>query len=165
MTSLIRLTSALTLCSALALAGCAGSHEDEAPQLTPAQFMAKVKAEPGVKTLPDGLAYKILHSGPKDGDSPHKGSTMRVISEGRLPDGGIFDSSDEHGAGAYMQMPLDGVIQGWMEALPMMHVGDEWMLYIPPELGYGKRSMGIIPSNSPLVFKIRLLGVGGAESQ
>jgi len=62
-----------------------------------------------------------------------------------------------------MQMPLDGLVKGWMEALPMMHVGDTWMLYVPPELGYGKRSMGIIPPNSPLVFKIQLLGLGGQE--
>ncbi len=45
----------------------------------------------------------------------------------------------------------------------MMHVGDTWMLYVPPALGYGKRSMGIIPPNSPLVFKIQLLGLGGQE--
>jgi len=161
MTSLFRLTSALTLCGAL-LAGCAG-HKEDAPELTPEQFMAKVRAEPGVKTLPDGLSYKVLKSGPKDGESPHRGSTMMVIYEGRLPDGGIFDSSDQHGNGAYMEMPLDGLVEGWLEALPMMHVGDEWKLYLPAKLGYGKRSMGIIPPNSPLIFKIQLLGVNNGQ--
>lgn len=146
----------------LALAAC-GSSAPKEPELTPKQFMEKVRAEPGVKTLPDGLAYKVLKSGPKDGPSPHKGQQMMLIYEGRLPDGAIFDSSDEHGRGAYMQMPLDGLVKGWMEGLPMMHVGDKWMLYVPPELGYGKRSMGVIPPNSPLVFKIELLGVGGQE--
>lgn len=145
-----------------ALVACSSGPKPE-PELTPAQFMAKVRAEPGVVTLPDGLAYKVLKSGPKDGDSPHKGQMMMLIYEGRLPDGAIFDSSDQHGNGAYMQMPLDGLVNGWMEALPMMHVGDTWMLYVPPQLGYGKRSMGIIPPDSPLVFKIQLLGVGGEE--
>ncbi len=76
--------------------------------------MAKVRAEPGVKTLPDGLAYKVLKSGPKDGEQPSKGRMMMLIYEGRLPDGGIFDSSEQHGNGAYMQMALDGLVQaGW----------------------------------------------------
>lgn len=149
----------------LPLTGCGGAAKEDEPELTPAQFMAKVRAEPGVKTLPDGLAYKVLESGPKDGESPAVGDMMMVIYEGRLPDGGIFDSSDQHGHGAYMQMPLDGVIKGWMEALPMMHVGDTWMLYVPPELGYGHRSMGIIPADSPLVFRIQLLGVSKGGQQ
>jgi FKBP-type peptidyl-prolyl cis-trans isomerase len=46
-----------------------------------------------------------------------------------------------------------------MEALPMMHVGDTWRLYVPANLGYGHREMGIIPKDSPLIFKIQLLGV------
>lgn len=152
-----KLTSLLGLCGALTLGAC--SHQHEAAELTPEQFMQRVYAEPGVKKLPDGLAYKVLKSGPKDGESPHRGSTIMVIYEGRLPDGGIFDSSEQHGNGAYMEMPLDGLVEGWLEALPMMHVGDEWMLYLPPKLGYGTRSMGIIPPNSPLIFRIQLLGV------
>lgn len=156
------LKTSLAMAFCLTLLSCGSGPKDE-PELTPEQFMAKMRAQPGVKTLPDGLAYKILKSGPKDGLSPVKGQTMMVIYEGRLPDGAIFDSSDQHGTGAYMQMGLDGLVPGWMEALPMMHVGDEWMLYLPPKLAYGKRSMGIIPANSPLVFKIRLLGVGQRE--
>jgi FKBP-type peptidyl-prolyl cis-trans isomerase FklB len=154
------LASTLTL----PLVACAGARPEEyKPDMTPAQFMAKVRAQPGVVSLPDGLAYKVLQSGPKDGQSPSVGDGLMVIYEGRLPEGGIFDSSDQHGKGAYMQMPLDGVIQGWMEGLPLMHVGDIWMLYVPPELGYGHREMGIIPADSPLIFKIQLLGVTKAQ--
>ena len=160
--SVFRLTRICAASSLIFALGACGKPS-EAPELTPAQFMARIRAEPGVRSLPDGLAYKVLKSGPKDGDMPSKGRMMMLIYEGRLPDGGIFDSSDQHGKGAYMQMPLDGLVKGWMEALPMMHVGDVWMLYVPPHLGYGKRSMGIIPPNSPLIFKIQLLGVGGQE--
>ena len=144
---------------ALPLAACGGSKADDQPELTPAQFMDNVRKQPGVKTLPDGLAYKVLKSGPKDAPQPTINDSVMVIYEGRLPDGGIFDSSEQHGNGAYMQMALDGLVQGWMEALPMMHVGDTWMLYVPPELGYGHKSMGIIQPDSPLIFKIQLLGV------
>nr|WP_236646618.1 FKBP-type peptidyl-prolyl cis-trans isomerase [Aristophania vespae] len=147
---------ALALSSLLGLGACADAPK---PELTSDQFMAKVRKEPGVKTLPDGLAYKVIKSGPKDGPSPHEGSMMMLIYEGRLPDGSIFDSSEMHTGAAYMEMPLDGVIKGWMEGLPMMHVGDTWEFYIPAELAYGKRSLGVIPPNSPLVFKIQLLGL------
>lgn len=148
---------------ALSLSAC-GGHKAEDVELTPAQQMAKLRAQPGVTVLKDGLAYKVLESGPKDGEQPRKGDVMMLIYEGRLPDGSIFDGSDQHGNGAYMQMPLDGLVQGWMEALPLMHVGDTWMLYVPPELGYGHRSMGVIPSDSPLVFRIQLLGVEHTHS-
>ncbi|QDH16372.1 FKBP-type peptidyl-prolyl cis-trans isomerase [Swingsia samuiensis] len=164
MKRLFRLTPALALCSLFALTETGCAHDHDAPEISADQFMKKVQSEPGVKTLPDGLAYKVLKSGPKDGDSPHRGSTVMVIYEGRLPDGGIFDSSDQHGNGTYMEMPLDGLVEGWLEALPMMHVGDEWMLYLPPKLAYGNRSMGIIPPNSPLIFKIRLLGVNNGPT-
>lgn len=155
--SIFTLLPVLAFTSLLGLAGCAGEHEE--PELTPAQFMKQAYSKPGVKKLPSGLAYEVLKSGPKNGASPHKGSTMMVIYEGRLPDGSIFDSSEMHTGAAYMEMPLDGVIEGWMEGLPMMHVGDVWKLYVPPHLGYGKRHLGVIPRNSPLIFKIQLLGV------
>jgi peptidylprolyl isomerase/FKBP-type peptidyl-prolyl cis-trans isomerase FklB len=44
-----------------------------------------------------------------------------------------------------------------------MHVGDEWLIYAPPELGYGDRAAGLIPPNSVLVFRIKLLGIGTAD--
>jgi peptidylprolyl isomerase/FKBP-type peptidyl-prolyl cis-trans isomerase FklB len=56
-------------------------------------------------------------------------------------------------------MPLENLVPAWMEALPMMHVGDEWTLYVPPELGYGAEGAGPIPPNSVLVFRIKLLGM------
>ncbi|MUH03851.1 FKBP-type peptidyl-prolyl cis-trans isomerase [Commensalibacter melissae] len=140
---------------AIPLVACAGSKKE---QLTPEQFMQKVEAEPGVKTLPSGLAYRIIQSGNPKEASPAPGDLILAEYEGRLPDGVIFDSSDRHGGGL-MQMPVEGLIPGWMEALPKMHSGDVWQLYVPPKLGYGEKSMGIIPSNSPLIFKIHLVGV------
>lgn len=155
--SIFTLLPILAFASFLSLAGCAGGNEE--PELTPAQFMKQAYNKPGVKKLPSGLAYEVLKSGPTNGASPHKGSMMMIIYEGRLPDGSIFDSSEMHTGAAYMEMPLEGVIQGWMEGLPMMHVGDIWKFYIPPHLAYGKRHLGVIPRNSPLIFKIQLLGV------
>ena len=42
----------------------------------------------------------------------------------------------------------------------MMRPGDEWIVYLPPELGYGERgSPPEIPGQSVLVFRIKMLAV------
>jgi FKBP-type peptidyl-prolyl cis-trans isomerase FklB len=56
--------------------------------------------------------------------------------------------------------PVNGVIQGWVEALQLMPVGSKWRLYVPPELGYGQQGAGgAIGPNSTLVFDVELLEI------
>jgi FKBP-type peptidyl-prolyl cis-trans isomerase len=50
-----------------------------------------------------------------------------------------------------------------MVALPLMRVGDEWVIYAPPSLGYGADGAGPIPPNSVLIFRIKLLGMLSAD--
>ena len=120
-------------------------------------FLAKNAKAPGVVTTATGLQYKVTTSGPKTGPSPKLGDIVKVHYEGKLLDGTVFDSSFERGKAAIM--PSDGLIPGWMEALPLMHVGDEWTLWIPASLAYGERAAGPIPPNSVLVFRLRLVGM------
>jgi FKBP-type peptidyl-prolyl cis-trans isomerase len=134
------------------------------PSVTPspaatagAAFLAANAKAPGVVTLPSGLQYKVITSGPKTGPSPKLGDIIKVHYEGKLLDGTVFDSSFERKQAAIM--PLDGLVQAWLEALPMMHVGDEWVLYVPSELGYGERETGPIPAGSVMVFRLQLLGM------
>jgi FKBP-type peptidyl-prolyl cis-trans isomerase len=134
------------------------------PSVTPspaatagAAFLAANAKAPGVVTLPSGLQYKVITSGPKTGPSPKLGDIIKVHYEGKLLDGTVFDSSFERKQAAIM--PLDGLVQAWLEALPMMHVGDEWVLYVPSELGYGDRETGPIPAGSVMVFRLQLLGM------
>ena len=51
------------------------------------------------------------------------------------------------------------MVKGWTEALQKMRVGDEWILYVPPELGYGDTARPRIPANSVLIFRLKLLDV------
>ena len=118
-------------------------------------FLAKNAKEPGVVTLPDGLQYKILHSGPATGNKPHAGDEVKVNYEGKLIDGTVFDSSYDRGQPA--AMPLNGLVKAWQEIIPMMRPGDVWMLYVPPELGYGAEGQGPIPPGAALIFKIELI--------
>lgn len=118
-------------------------------------FLARNAKEPGVVTLPDGLQYKIVHSGPASGNKPHLGDEVKVNYEGKLIDGTVFDSSYERGQPA--AMPLKGLVKAWQEALVQMRPGDEWILYVPPELGYGAEGQGPIPPGAALIFRIELI--------
>lgn len=158
----------LALIAALA-AGAAHAQPAPAPAAPPtarastvsgADFLARNAKAAGVKTLPSGLQVKVVATGPA-GPSPKAGDIIKVHYEGTLVSGQVFDSSIARGKPVLF--PLDGLVPAWMEALPMMHVGDEWMLYAPPELGYGPQGAGPIPPNSVLIFRIKLLGMLSAD--
>ncbi|MDR3510235.1 MAG: FKBP-type peptidyl-prolyl cis-trans isomerase [Caulobacteraceae bacterium] len=145
---------------ALALAACSGRKPAaaEAADVKAAQaFMAANAKQPGVVTLPSGLEYRIVTSGPAGGPHPRLSDEVKVNYEGKLVSGKVFDSSFERGEPA--DFPLEGLVQGWVEALQLMRPGDEWILWVPPSLGYGDEDKGPIPANSVLIFRIQLLGV------
>lgn len=122
-----------------------------------AAFMAENARKPGVKSLANGLQYEVVRAGPAGGARPDGNDEVKVHYEGRLVDGTIFDSSYEQGAPA--TFVLDGLIPAWEQAIPQMRVGDEWVLYVPPEMGYGADGAGPIPGGAVLIFKIELLDV------
>ena len=131
-----------------------------APAQSPAAYLAANAKRPGVQTLPSGLQYKVVTSGPA-GPSPKPEDVIKVHYEGTLMNGTVFDSS--FARNKPLVMPLANLVPAWMEALPRMHVGDEWMLYVPPELGYGEQGSGPIPPNSVLIFRVKLLGMLSAD--
>ena len=120
-------------------------------------FLATNAKAAGVVTLPSGLQYKIVKSGPADGMKPVRGDEVKVNYEGKLISGKVFDSSYERGVPA--ALPLDALVPGWIEALQLMRPGDEWILYVPSSLAYGENGAGDIPPGSTLIFRIELLGV------
>jgi FKBP-type peptidyl-prolyl cis-trans isomerase len=150
------LTVVLAAVAAFSLAACDGKAARKNLLEGTAFLEENAKAE-GIKTLPDGLQYRIEKSGPTTGVKPRRGDELKVNYEGKLLNGEVFDSSYERGAPTTME--LNGLIAGWMEVLPMMRPGDEWVLYVPPELAYGKDGGNGIPPNSVLVFRIELIDV------
>ncbi|ATQ40901.1 FKBP-type peptidyl-prolyl cis-trans isomerase [Caulobacter mirabilis] len=129
----------------------------QANAATAAAFMEKTAKEPGVQKLPSGVLYQIIAKGPGTGVSPKPADDIKVHYEGKLISGEVFDSSYQRGAPAVMQ--LRGLIPAWVEALQQMKPGDQWILYVPPEQGYGAQGGGPIPPNSVLIFKIELVDV------
>lgn len=121
-------------------------------------FMAENGKKPGVVTLPTGIQYRVLANGDPKAQCPLLEDYVKLHYEGSLADGTVFDSSLERKEPAIFN--LAEVIPGYGASVPYMHVGDEWVLYIPPGMGYGERGAGgVIPSNAVLVFRIKLLGL------
>lgn len=147
----------------LLMTGCeSGKKPAPAPQATApaAPSTSAALTADGMTTTPSGLRYKVLVSGPAGGRSPTLYDSVTVHYKGTLTDGTVFDSSYERGAPA--TFGVNQVIPGWTEALQLMKPGDQWLLYIPANLGYGPQPMGTIPANSDLIFQVHLLQVSGA---
>jgi FKBP-type peptidyl-prolyl cis-trans isomerase len=118
------------------------------------KYLAENAKQKGVIVRPSGLQFRILQNG--YGKRPASTDTVKVYYTGKLINGVIFDGTSP---GLPASLKLNSVIPGWIEALQLMREGDHWLLTIPPNLGYGSRSMGdgLIPPNQTLVFDIRLV--------
>jgi FKBP-type peptidyl-prolyl cis-trans isomerase FklB len=111
----------------------------------------------GVITTGSGLQYQVLETGAGE-VTPGPDDVVTVHYEGKLLDGTVFDSSVSRGEP--VDLPVSGVIPGWVEILQLMHVGDKLKVTIPSELAYGEASPSpVIPPNSILVFEMELLGI------
>ena len=132
----------------------------------------KVKAT----ELPSGLKFVITET--KNGETPVKGSKVKVNYAGYFTSGKLFDTSfkevakayetyDEHRDKKNGYAPLEIVygpearfIPGLREGLQQMKIGDKAMLFLPSHLGYGAQGAGgLIPPNTDLVFELELVEV------
>jgi peptidylprolyl isomerase/FKBP-type peptidyl-prolyl cis-trans isomerase FklB len=134
------------------------------PPATPASpdFLAQNGGVKGVVTTPSGLEYFVVASGAKSGAPPPAQDTVTFDYEVKLLTGETIDSSYERGE------PLTGAVgdfvPGFTEALELMRPGDEWIVWVPPQLGYGDKDSGPIPANSVLRFKLALHSIAPAPA-
>ncbi|MBD9417259.1 FKBP-type peptidyl-prolyl cis-trans isomerase [Pseudomonas sp. PDM16] len=120
------------------------------------KFLEDNGKKEGVVTTASGLQYEVIKKA--EGAQPKASDVVTVHYEGKLTDGSVFDSSIERGSP--IDLPVSGVIPGWVEGLQLMHVGEKYKLYIPSELAYGAQSPSpAIPANSVLVFELELLAI------
>jgi FKBP-type peptidyl-prolyl cis-trans isomerase FklB len=110
----------------------------------------------GTIVLPSGLQYRILSEG--DGRKPSPTDYVEVYYRGTLINGREFDAADIIRPPVVFR--IDGLIPGWIEALPLMTEGSVWELVIPPHLAYGEKGSGArIPPNATLVFEMELVRI------
>ncbi len=154
----ILLAALLPLAAVASCATAAPPAVVTAPETAPGpDFLVRNATARNVVTTASGLQYYIVKSGPAAGRSPVDGDTVSFHYEGKLTTGETFDSSFERGE------PLVGsvgdFVPGFTEALKLMRPGDEWIVWIPPALGYGAEAKGPIPANSVLRFRLELIDV------
>jgi peptidylprolyl isomerase len=129
-------------------------HGQKAADLPAPPDVAKPPAD--AKKSPKGVSYKILKAGKAGGAKPKATDTVKVHYTGWQTDGKMFDSSVTRGSPA--EFPLQGVIAGWTDAIPMLTVGDKARLWIPEDLAYkGGEPKGM------LVFDVELLEIKPAQ--
>jgi FKBP-type peptidyl-prolyl cis-trans isomerase len=116
------------------------------------EYLAKNAKDPAVKTLPNGIQYKVLKEG--TGDMPKTTDSVVVGYKGSLIDGTVFDQNE------HFPTPVTGrTIKGWSEVLPLMKTGSKWEVVIPSDLGYGTRGNQKIPPNAVLIFEMELISI------
>ena len=91
------------------------------------------------------LSYKVINKGSGD-SSPSAGDEVEVHYTGKLEDGTVFDSSVERGAPSTFTLiqgspGVKGVIEGWVEGVQLMVVGDKFEFEIPGNLAYGEQGI------------------------
>lgn len=120
------------------------------------EWLENKSKEEGVKSLPGGIYYKVISEGNNDGRHPGPRSVVTVHYTGRTIDGKEFDTSR---GGIPIAFRLNELIEGWTIAIQHMCICDQWEIYIPAELGYGKFSQPGIPGGSTLIFEITLVSI------
>ncbi|MEM6652463.1 MAG: FKBP-type peptidyl-prolyl cis-trans isomerase [Pseudomonadota bacterium] len=140
--------------SSLILAACGDTSMD--PDNPLATYIPWDAERADVQTTESGLQYVIVREGEADGATPGPRDRVSVMYDGRLNDGTVFDSSYERGSSA--TFGVNQVIPGWTEGLQLMSVGDEFVFYIPTELGYDQnpRPGGVIKPGDDLIFRVEL---------
>jgi FKBP-type peptidyl-prolyl cis-trans isomerase len=131
------------------------NKSDEAARSVAEQ--AGVAAEQAQSKIMENLKIKDVVVG--TGAEAKNGDHVTVNYVGTLDDGTKFDSSYDRKTPFTFTLGAGEVIKGWDFGVLGMKVGGKRTLVIPPELGYGARSVGPIPPNSTLHFTVELLSV------
>ena len=130
--------------------GPAKAEGDASPPVPPVPENLTVLPE-DAEVTDSGLASKVLVAGDGEGH-PGLGALVTVHYAGWTADGELFDSSYERGKPS--RLPLNRLIDGWIEGLKLMVPGETRRMWIPEKLAY--KGMEDRPAGM-LVFDIELI--------
>ena len=118
-------------------------------------FLEKNKGKNGIVVLPSGVQYRIIEEG--EGSRPGLEDTVKVHYRGSKINGHEFDSSFARGVPE--EFPVNSVLRGWQEVLPLMKTGATWQIFVPPELAFGARGNPPVGPNEALMFDLKLVEI------
>jgi len=118
-------------------------------------FLENLIDEEGIHQLPKGILYEVITEG--SGKQAQPRSVVSVYYKGSLISGKVFDDNTQQGYPDAFR--LTDLIEGWQIAIAKMREGDKWKIFLPSEMGYGKRGTHGIPGDSTLIFEIELVKV------
>ena len=116
-------------------------------------FLEGNKATEGVIILPSGNQMIIVSESEELGETPVSTDSVVVDYDLFLLDGNQYDS------GTDVTFSLQSLIPGFVEAVTNMKVGQEAMIYIHPDYGYGETGSSSIAPNSLLIFRVNLKSI------
>ena len=119
------------------------------------EFLEQNKSKNGIVVLPSGVQYRIIEEG--EGSRPGMEDTVRVHYRGSKINGHEFDSSFARGVPE--EFPVNTVLRGWQEVLPLMKIGATWQIFVPPELAFGARGNPPVGPNEALMFDLKLVEI------
>lgn len=121
-------------------------------------------------TLPSGVQYEVVKAGtgPKPSVGELAGIRFKavVVETGNKIDD-IFETPEPY----YTRVGSGGLIKGVEEVLPMMRVGDRWIITVPGKLAFGSKGRPAsagkprIPSNATIIFEVEMVGLPGKEEE
>ena len=142
------------LAAAVALSACTLKDDGQAPGAIPAP--PDVAAPPkDAQVTPSGLTSRVLIVG-LSSVHPKLRSTVTVLYTGWTTDGKMFDSAVARGKPDRFPLVPGQLIDGWIEGLQLMVVGEKRRFWIPAKLAYNDA-----PGHpqGTLVFDIELVAV------
>jgi FKBP-type peptidyl-prolyl cis-trans isomerase len=156
----------LAVCALSGIATAAYAADAAKPVATPVAPAASTAPAPvmpkqpkDAKVLKDGLAYTVLKNGH---GKRHPKLTDSVTANYSLwkADGEFLESSCTGDKCDPATFPLDKLIPGWQEMIPLMTVGEKVDLWLPVQLAYGDPPRKPNRPFGPLVFTIELVDIG-----
>jgi len=110
-----------------------------------------------IKKLPSGVEYEDIMIG--NGPMPVEGKKVSVHYIWKTQDGTLIENTYDLGRPHTFAFGNESTLAGLTEGIRTMKKGGKRKLYIPPELGYGDRSVRNVPPNSTLVMTVELVDV------
>ena len=145
----------ISLLSLFVLFACAQDGPN-IKQIENMQFFIDNKKNNEIIEIEPGLQYSVVEYGDQSGSTPSLNDTISAHFHGTLTNGEVFWSSLDSEP---LQIELSKLIIGCQKTISLMKEGDKWPVYIDPTMAYGEEGRPGIPSNSILIFDIKLIEI------